>query len=287
MLLSPDLLVYLHLLKVLQAQLDTLLKKENAISSNCNVTGEAMDGAPDTVVLQTHKNIGERLSEMASQGLPLQPEENDQLELMMEVEGLRKSIHNLGAIITSNAVASQTEAAGNGLEQCVVGQPTSVIITTRDKSGGLCKTGNALISAEVFTPDGSATDGELLDHKNGTYEFFYTLHKEGDFSLALRLYDQHIKGSPFRLKVTSSPDDSPPTTSGANAASTGSSDGGARRRSAKSPGSRSRQKGVRRGGSLFSTPKKKVNPIEDDLIFRIGKEKHHKLWILVHVPFTH
>ncbi|XP_016375353.1 tripartite motif-containing protein 2-like [Sinocyclocheilus rhinocerous] len=256
--------------KVLQAQLDTLLQEEAAINYNCSLTGEALDGENKAVILQTHKDVGERLGDLASQGLPLQPEENDQLDLMMEIEGLRKSIHNLGTIVTTSAVASQTEASGEGLEQCVVGQPATVVITTRDKSGGLCKTGNAIISAEVCTPDGSVADGEIVDHKNGTYEFQYTVKKEGHFSLALRLYDQHIKGSPFQIKVTSSPDDSPPTTTAANAASTGSSDGGARKRSAKSPGSRSRQKGVRRGGSLFSTPKKRVNPIEDDLIFRIA-----------------
>uniref|UniRef100_A0A673HIM9 RING-type E3 ubiquitin transferase n=1 Tax=Sinocyclocheilus rhinocerous TaxID=307959 RepID=A0A673HIM9_9TELE len=239
--------------KVLQAQLDTLLQEEAAINYNCSLTGEALDGENKAVILQTHKDVGERLGDLASQGLPLQPEENDQLDLMMEIEGLRKSIHNLGTIVTTSAVASQTEASGEGLEQCVVGQPATVVITTRDKSGGLCKTGNAIISAEVCTPDGSVADGEIVDHKNGTYEFQYTVKKEGHFSLALRLYDQHIKGSPFQIKVTSSPDDSPPTTTAAN-----------------SPGSRSRQKGVRRGGSLFSTPKKRVNPIEDDLIFRIG-----------------
>lgn len=54
---------------------------------------------------------------------------------------------------------------------------------------------------QVFTPDGSIVDGEILDHKNGTYEFVYTVPKEGNFSLALRLYDQHIKGSPFKLTV--------------------------------------------------------------------------------------
>lgn len=54
---------------------------------------------------------------------------------------------------------------------------------------------------QVFTPDGSIVDGEIVDHKNGTYEFVYTVPKEGDFSLALRLYNQHIKGSPFKLKV--------------------------------------------------------------------------------------
>ena len=54
---------------------------------------------------------------------------------------------------------------------------------------------------QVFTPDGSIVDGEMVDHKNGTYEFVYTVPKEGNFSLALRLYDQHIKGSPFKLTV--------------------------------------------------------------------------------------
>lgn len=78
------------------------------------------------------------------------------------------------------------------------------------KAGGLCKAGNAVISAEVFTPDGSIADGEILDNKNGTYDFLYTVPKEGDFCLAVRLYDQHIKGSPFRLRVTPpcSPEDS-------------------------------------------------------------------------------
>lgn len=58
------------------------------------------------------------------------------------------------------------------------------------------------LSNQVFTPNGSIVDGEIVDHKNGTYEFVYVVPKEGDFSLALRLYDQHIKGSPFKLTVS-------------------------------------------------------------------------------------
>lgn len=42
---------------------------------------------------------------------------------------------------------------GAGLEQCIVGHPASVTIVTRDKSGGACKSGNAILSAEVcFLP---------------------------------------------------------------------------------------------------------------------------------------
>lgn len=58
------------------------------------------------------------------------------------------------------------------------------------------------VPIQVFTPDGSIVDGEMVDHKNGTYEFVYIVPKEGEFSLALRLYDQHIKGSPFKLTVS-------------------------------------------------------------------------------------
>ena len=135
----------------------------------------------------------------------------------------------------------------------------SVTITTKDKDGELCKTGNAYITAELSTPDGSVADGEILDNKNGTYEFLYTVQKEGDFTLSLRLYDQHIRGSPFKLKVIRSADVSP-TTEGV-------------KRRVKSPGSgHVKQKAVKRPASMYSTGKRKENPIEDDLIFRVGKE---------------
>uniref|UniRef100_A0A3B4FXA2 RING-type E3 ubiquitin transferase n=1 Tax=Pundamilia nyererei TaxID=303518 RepID=A0A3B4FXA2_9CICH len=188
--------------KVLQAQIDSLLRGEGDMTATCTQAEEALAGDPCVASLQVERELWERLGELAGLGLPCQPEENDQLDLVMETDGLRKSIHNLGTIVTTSAVASQSEAMGAGLEQCIVGHPASVTIVTRDKSGGACKSGNAILSAEVFTPDGSIVDGEIVDHKNGTYEFVYTVPKEGDFSLALRLYDQHIKGSPFKLTVT-------------------------------------------------------------------------------------
>lgn len=59
-----------------------------------------------------------------------------------------------------SAVASQSEAMGAGLEQSIVGLPASVTIVTRDKSGGACKSGNAILSAEV-APDAQYTQNNL------------------------------------------------------------------------------------------------------------------------------
>uniref|UniRef100_A0AAX7U6A8 Tripartite motif-containing protein 2 n=1 Tax=Astatotilapia calliptera TaxID=8154 RepID=A0AAX7U6A8_ASTCA len=243
--------------KVLQAQLDTLLQGQEGITSSCNFTEQALSQGTEAEVLLVKKQMGERLVELASQELPLQPGENNQLDFLVETEGLKKSIHNLGTIVTTNAVASETVATGEGLRHCVVGVPTSITITTKDKDGELCKMGNAVITAEMFSPDGSKCDGDVLDNKNGTYEYLFTAPKEGTCTLSLRLYDQHIKGSPFKIKATKSIDVSP------------TSDGVKKR--LKSPGSgHVKQKAIKRPASMYSTGRRKENPIEDDLIFRIA-----------------
>ncbi|KAJ8385185.1 hypothetical protein AAFF_G00192360 [Aldrovandia affinis] len=249
--------------KVLQAQLDSLLQDQEGISSSCSFTEQALSRGSEAEVLLVKKQMSERLGELAGREYAVQPEENDQLDFLIETEGLKKSIHNLGTIVTTNAVAYETVASGEGLRQCTVGHPTSVTITTKDKDGELCKTGNASLTAEICTPDGSVADGEILDNKNGTYDFLYTVQKEGHFTISLRLYDQHIKGSPFKLKVTKS-------TEVLSAAD------GAKKR-IKSPGSgRIKQKGVKRTGSMFSTAKRKENPMEDDQIFRVGTKGRNK-----------
>ncbi|TDH16377.1 hypothetical protein EPR50_G00019400 [Perca flavescens] len=249
--------------KVLQAQLDTLLQGQDGINSSCNFTEQALSHGTEAEVLLVKKQMSERLIELASQELPLQPGENDQLDFIVETEGLKKSIHNLGTIVTTNAVASETVATGEGLRHCVVGVPTSITITTKDKDGELCKMGNAVITAEMSSPDGSKSEGEILDNKNGTYEYLFAAPKEGTFNLSLRLYDQHIKGSPFKIKTTKSIDVS------------ASSDSIKKR--LKSPGSgHIKQKAIKRPASMYSTGRRKENPIEDDLIFRIGTKGRNK-----------
>lgn len=124
------------------------------------------------------------------------------------------------------------------------------------------RTGNALLEAEITSAaDGSrSADAEVTDNKNGTYEVGYTARAEGEFAFSLLLYEQPVRGSPFRLRavkpsdVLQSPDDV--------------------KRRVKSPsggGGHVRQKAVRRPSSMYSATKKKENPIEDELIYRVGE----------------
>ncbi|KAG9348452.1 hypothetical protein JZ751_002187 [Albula glossodonta] len=247
--------------KVLQAQLASLLQGKEHIQSSCSFTEQALDHGSATEVLLVQKQMSERVSALARHEFPEQPHENGHLDCLVETEGLRRSIQNLGVLLTTGAVGHTSVATGEGLRHALVGQHTSITITTKDKDGELVRTGNAALRAEILGPDGvRVTEVEVVDNKNGTYEVGYTLRSEGELSFSLLLYGQPVRGSPFRLRavkpsdVPQSPDDV--------------------KRRVKSPsggGGHVRQKAVRRPSSMYSTSKKKENPIEDELIYRVGQ----------------
>ncbi|XP_068601333.1 tripartite motif-containing protein 3-like isoform X2 [Brachionichthys hirsutus] len=251
--------------KVLQAQLTSLLQGKENIQSSCNFTEQALSHGSATEVLLVQKQMGERVSALARHSFPEHPHENGHLECQVETDGLRRSIQNLGVLITTGAVGHTSVATGEGLRHALVCQHATVTVTTKDKDGELVKTGNAALRAEIVSADGACTEAEVVDNKNGTYEVGYTIRSEGEFSFSLLLYEQPVRGSPFRLRavkpsdVLQSPEDV--------------------KRRVKSPsggGGHVRQKAVRRPSSMYSTTKKKENPIEDELIYRVGTRGRDK-----------
>ncbi|KAG8545334.1 hypothetical protein GDO81_021069 [Engystomops pustulosus] len=249
--------------KVLQAQLSSLRQGLDNMESSVRFTEQALGHGSETEVLLVRKQMSERLNELASRDFPLHPQQNPQLEFRVETDGLRRSLQNLGALLTTSAVAYASVATGEGLRQALVGHQTSVTVTTKDKDGELVRTGNAILQAQLTGPDGGAHDGEVTDNKNGTYEVLYTPRHEGEHQLSLRLYGQPLRGSPYRVRAIK-PGDVPASPEDV-------------KRRVKSPsGGHIRQKAVRRPSSMYSTNKKKENPIEDEMILRVGSRGRDK-----------
>ncbi|XP_028631405.1 tripartite motif-containing protein 3 isoform X1 [Arvicanthis niloticus] len=252
--------------KVLQTQLDTLRQGQEHIGSSCSFAEQALRLGSAPEVLLVRKHMRERLAALAAQAFPERPHENAQLELVLEVDGLRRSVLNLGALLTTSATAHETVATGEGLRQALVGQPASLTVTTKDKDGRLVRTGSAELCAEITGPDGVRLTVPVVDHKNGTYELVYTARTEGDLLLSVLLYGQPVRGSPFRVRALR-PGDLPPSPD----------DVKRRVKSPGGPGSHVRQKAVRRPSSMYSTGgKRKDNPIEDELVFRVGSRGREK-----------
>lgn len=71
------------------------------MSEACAQTEEALSGEACVASLPVERDLEQKLEQMEELGLRCAPEENDQLDLILETDGLRKSIHNLGTIVTT------------------------------------------------------------------------------------------------------------------------------------------------------------------------------------------
>lgn len=233
------------------------------MESSCSFTQQALSHGGAAEVLLVQKQLGECAGTLAGRALPEWPHENGHLQCRLEAEGLRRSIQNLGVLITTSVVGHTSVATGEGLRHAVAGHRGTVTVTTKDADGELVRTGNALLRAQITGAEGSrVTEVDVTDNKNGTYEVGYTVRSEGEYTFTLMLYGQPVRGSPFRLRVVK-PSDVPQSPDDV-------------KRRVKSPGAGTgsghiRQKAVRRPSSMYSNTKKKENPIEDELIYRVGQ----------------
>ncbi|XP_077596175.1 tripartite motif-containing protein 3-like isoform X2 [Stigmatopora nigra] len=254
--------------KVLEAQRSALLRGRQQIRSSCDFTERALCHGGPAEVLLVQKQMSERVAALAGQDFPERPHQNAHLDCQVETEGLRRSIHNLGVLLTTAAVAHTSVATGDGLRLATVGQRRTVTVTTKDKDGQLVRTGNALLKAEMAAAAATGHGArpappEVTDNKNGTYEVAYALGGEGEYALTLSLYGEPLQGSPFRLRALKPRQPPAPA------------EGDVKRRVGSPAGGHVRQKAVRRpcgmhAAAAAATAKKKENPIEDELIYRVG-----------------
>ncbi|KAL5011363.1 hypothetical protein ScPMuIL_009914 [Solemya velum] len=247
--------------ETLSKQKETLEHILNRINNCCDLTEDTLKYGNETEILLVKKEMAEKLRELGSLKVQQQPEENEVINLdIPNLQGLKKSINICGTLQSNSAVAFETTAAGDGLKLCYLCHPTLLTITSKDRNGELIKTGNASITSEIIASNGDIIIPAIADQHSGTYELAYIIQKEGMYKLSIKLYDQHIKGSPFKIKAVP-----------------GSEDIDQFMGSSRIPRTVVKQKGTKRPSSSRSHgSNRKSNPIEDDLIMRVGVKGRNK-----------
>ena len=81
--------------------MDSLVREQEDIMATCAQSEEALAAEACVTSVQAERELQEQLALLAGLSLSCEPQENDQLDLVMETDGLRKSIHNLGSIVTT------------------------------------------------------------------------------------------------------------------------------------------------------------------------------------------
>lgn len=247
-----------------QRKQDTLLQQKETleniltrIAQGCDFTEETLLKGKETEILLVKKEFSEKLKELGALDIHYLPEENAFLSFdETHFHNARKSLHTMGTINSNSAVAYESTASGSGLKHCFVGQPAVVIIATKDRKGDLIKVGSTGLCGAVMSISGDTIIEPLIsDQKNGTYELTYMVKSEGLYHINIKLYGENIKGSPFKIKATFG---------GEELDQFGTSSKIPRTIPVK-------QKGTKRPSSSRSHgSNRKSNPIEDDLLMKVG-----------------
>ena len=241
--------------QTLESQRDCLQNLLASINSCAEFTADALRHGNETEILLVKKEMAEKLSEYATTEVRSLPEENDYIAFNdIDIENVKNTLGNLGMVHSNSAIAFETTASGEGLKHCCAGRQALVTITTKDRNGDLIKIGHSSVTAELTACNGQSCCPEIVDYKNGTYELSYSVPAPGTYQLDIYLYGQPIKGSPFRIKATPELDGDRPSSASKIPKTTAV-----------------KQKGTKRPPSSRSHgSNRRSNPIEDDLIFRVG-----------------
>ncbi|XP_064079014.1 tripartite motif-containing protein 3-like isoform X3 [Macrobrachium nipponense] len=271
------------------------------VESGCEFVEKALAHCPAMEVVLVRKQLGERLMDYANMNVPPAPRENSHLKFVVgNIDPLKTAFLHVGSIQSNSAVPHQTSATGESLRQITVGRQAIVTVVTRDHKGEKASCGGAEVTAAISrtsltvtrhgsssprasslsprasskSPSGSREElcqPQVLDLNNGTYEVAFTVHGEGTYCLEVLLYGHPISGSPFSIAAIppleedsgSSQRSVPPHTL-------------ARQQSHSTQVTSRASRASRRPLSHRSSCSRRTNPIEDDMLLRVGRRGRNR-----------
>ncbi|CAL4097070.1 unnamed protein product [Meganyctiphanes norvegica] len=283
--------------KTLGDQKNELETWVNGVESGCEFVEKALSDCPAMEVVLVRKQLGERLMDYANMNVPPAPRENSHLKFVLgNIDPLKTAFLHVGSIQSNNAVPHQTCATGEALRQVSVGRQSIVTVGTRDHRGEKASAGGAEVTAVINRTEGPTkragsvsprasslsprnssaspkgvkediTQPQVLDLNNGTYEVAFTIHNEGTYSMDIQLYGHPITGTPFTITASQPAEDE-----GSNSSQRSLPPHVLARQTSHSTQVTSRaSRNSRRPLSHRSSCSRRTNPIEDDMLLRVGR----------------
>ena len=105
--------------------------------------------------------------------------------------------------MSEKAVASQSNAEGNGIRNATVGLQAQFVLTTRTTDGRQCYNERDEVTLEINNRQRQAcmTEVKMEDRKDGTYSISYFVSEAGKLDASVKVNGDHLLGSPFGVEV--------------------------------------------------------------------------------------
>jgi len=182
--------------KTLSLQIDAVELELGKISGCCDFADNVLKFGNEVEVLQ----IKSRLQELNSISINLDPEEDDSIQYISEINSIQTNSESLGSIYSSQTFASLSYAEGEGLENARVGIENSIVVHAHNRHGKK-ETGRDRVEAILVCPDETRKTLICEDNDDGTYVIRFTAFTSGKHTLHITINEKHIKGSPFKIIV--------------------------------------------------------------------------------------
>ena len=131
--------------------------------------------------------------------LDTQPVQSATMEFL-PVEEYKKSMPQFGHLSHDDVCPVNCEALGIP-EMICKGEKLKFKIVTKDRSNHLCHKGGSEVVIQAQSSRGDVTPVEVKDNKDGSYSASFVTNQGGEVKLSVTIKGQHIKGSPFNVKV--------------------------------------------------------------------------------------
>ena len=116
------------------------------------------------------------------------------------VEEYKKSMPLFAYLSYGDVCPGNCEAIGI-LEMVHRREHVKFKIVTKDQNNHLCQKGVGKVVVQAQSSRGDITPVEVKDNKDGSYSASFVANHVGEVKLSVTLKGQHIKGSPFNVKV--------------------------------------------------------------------------------------
>ena len=132
-----------------------------------------------------------------------EPEENDVIEHIVDIQEVRTIAKHLGKISSSRVFLANCYLEGPGLATAKVGIETQFTIYTRDVANEACieRDHDNTIRTKIQAPEGFYVNNKFTNNGNGSYTVRYTPVTKGKHQITVKIRGRHIPNNKHIVKV--------------------------------------------------------------------------------------
>ena len=186
--------------KEVTVQLEEMEHTQAQLESIKELSGAVKNGS-DQEALLLKKQVVDDVKGISDSynKLNIQPVQSATMEFV-PVDKYKKSMPHFGYMYSDDVYPINCE--GLGIPKIISnGNKVNFKIATKDQRNCLCQKGGSKVVIQAQPSNGDVTPVEVRDNKDGSYSASFVANQVGEVKLSVTIKGQHIKGSPFNVKV--------------------------------------------------------------------------------------